>query len=143
MVYTIVWRLMKSWGPIVLYLIEGIIVSGIDFRVALKWWQFKSVHILIDYFPSLAKTDLKKVLELYLWARGHLKISKTEYNLQFWSYRTVWWVKIGVLEDVKHIYIDYCQMTGMCTSCVYLCQHIFRSCWLICHSNTTRNFWLI
>ena len=38
--------------------------SGSDFFDNIFWWQFLSIHILLDSFPSKAKIRLKKVLQV-------------------------------------------------------------------------------
>ena len=46
--------------------------SGIDFWVALKWWQFISVHILLCYFPSRVKNYIEKVTRVYTFMCIHV-----------------------------------------------------------------------
>ena len=62
---------------------------GTDFLVAPNGWQFLSMNIFEGYFPSWAINCLGRVLELFFWARGHFRVSKSECNLYFWSYNVM------------------------------------------------------
>ena len=60
--------------------------SGIDFWVALKGWQFISVHILLGYYPSRAKNCIEKVLEYHFWGKGHFSRSMKGIFLKLQSF---------------------------------------------------------
>ena len=44
--------------------LSKIAALGSDFFDDIFWWQFLSIYILLDSFPSKAKIRLKKVLQV-------------------------------------------------------------------------------
>ena len=98
--------------------------SGIDFWVALKGWQFISVHILLGYYPSRAKNCIEKVLEYHFWGKGHFSRSMKGIFLKLQSY--VRGQKGGFWGWPTQL--DHSQMCSTCISRVYTCMHVKYTC---------------
>ena len=91
--------------------------SGIDFWVALKGWQFISVHILLGYYPSRAKNCIEKVLEYHFWGKGHFSRSMKGIFLKLQSY--VRGQKGGFWGWPTQL--DHSQMCSTCIHVKYTC----------------------